>query len=110
MTKKVLISVVIFLSVAAMPRDCSGDDAVKKFSRGLCNVLTCYMEIQEQSVRTKEAHGSLAGMTYGLLKGIFMTGVRGAVGLYEMATFPFPLPGEYRPILTEPENFFDKAQ
>ncbi len=84
----------------------SSDDAIQKFSRGLCNIVTCPFEIIEQSKRVKASDGSCAGMTYGLLRGIAMTGVRALVGVYEVITFPIPVPKGYQPILREPISFF----
>jgi len=105
--KRSRAGIVLAAAILLTATHASADDALQKFSRGLCNVLTCYCEILEQSIKVKNAHGSLAGMTYGLGKGIVMTGVRALAGVYEIATFPFPLPAGYKPLLTDPENFLD---
>jgi hypothetical protein len=34
--------------------------------------------------------------------------VRAVVGVYEIATFPIPLPKGYGPILKDPEFFFEE--
>lgn len=79
-----------------------------KFGRGLCNMVTFQFEIFHQSRRVKAEYGSPAGMTYGILKGLFMAGVRAGVGVYETATFFIPYPAGYKPILTDPVSFFPR--
>ncbi|MFH1996360.1 MAG: exosortase system-associated protein, TIGR04073 family [Candidatus Omnitrophota bacterium] len=97
--------IMMFISgISARPS--YGNNALTKLGRGFCNVTTCYLEIMEQSVKEKEKGGSLQGMTTGLVKGVAMTAVRLGVGVFEIATFPFPVPKGYKPILTDPENFF----
>lgn len=83
-------------------------DPVTKFGRGLCNMTTFHFELFEQSRRVKTRHGSLAGMTYGILKGVVMAGVRLVVGAYECATFFIPCPAGYEPILTDPVSFYPR--
>ncbi len=84
---------------------------VEKLSRGLCNIATFYFEIFEQSKKVKAEEGSLAGMTYGLGRGLLMACVRALIGVYEVVTFPVPLPEEgYAPILTDPVSFFPEPQ
>ena len=41
------------------------------------------------------------------MKGIGMTLVRTGAGIFEVATFPFPVPEAYKPVI-EPEYVFDK--
>lgn len=91
---------------APAPRAEANGDPLTKFGRGLCNLLTFYMEVPEQSKRVKDAYGSCAGMTYGVGRGILMAVVRAVVGVYEVTTFFIPYPVEYKPILTDPVSFF----
>ena len=51
---------------------------------------------------TTEREGAPAGWTEGFAKGLGMTIVRPAIGVYELATAPFPAPPNFEPIL-EPE-------
>ncbi len=106
--KKVLLIGLIFLIVLflSMPAYC--DDPIKKLGRGICNVVTCPFEVLEQIKRTNNSDGPMAALTYGVLKGVGMTGLRAVVGVYEVATFPIPLPQGYKPILTDPEYFFEE--
>lgn len=107
MAKKIVSAILILLFVAsfAVPAYC--DTAIKKFGRGVCNVLTCPAEFPAQIGATNRTDGPMAGLTYGVAKGVLWVLIRGVVGVYEVVTFPIPLPCEYRPILTEPEFMFD---
>lgn len=108
--KKALITalaIVIFLNVATA---LFAEDQLSKFSRGLCNVTTCFIELWYQTKKTKDAEGSMKGMTYGLAKGLFMVPVRALVGVYEVATFLIPYPENYEPILTDPVSFFPEKK
>lgn len=107
--KRLIVLSLVILSVLMMTKTAYCDDALKKLGRGLSNCLTCPVEIFEQIKRVNNSDGPTAALTYGVLKGIGMTVVRAAVGVYETATFPVPLPREYKPILTDPEFFFENT-
>ncbi len=108
MLKKIIsVGLIIFLVMSVVATNAYCDDALKKLGRGLCNCITFPFEIFEQIKRTNLSDGPMAGWTWGLLKGIGMTGVRAVVGVYEVATFPLPLPKHYEPILKDPEFFFE---
>jgi len=110
MYKRILSAGLVFLFILSMAVPSAYcDDALKKLGRGLCNCLTFPLEIIEQVKRTNLSDGPLAGCTYGLLKGIGMMGVRAMVGVYEVATFPVPLPKNYEPILKDPEFFSEET-
>lgn len=87
-----------------------GENPMTKLERGLGNVVTCHFELFEQSNRVKDSQGSVAGMTYGLLRGAVMTVVRAIVGTYEVVTFAIPAPENYQPILKDPVSFFPKSK
>ena len=108
MGKKIFVIGLIFLIVIslAMPAYC--DDPLKKLGRGICNVITCPFELFLQSSRVNNSDGAMAALTYGILKGVAMTGLRAVVGVYEVVTFPIPVPKNYGPILKDPEFFFEE--
>lgn len=92
------------------PCDCPPDGTpLQKLGRGFCNCITFPMEIFHQMGCVNQTDGPMAGLTWGLLKGVGMAGVRAVVGVYEVATFPIPCPECYRPILTSPEYFFENT-
>ena|SRR3989338_7252754 len=106
--KKILAIILIFSCAIGVATPLYGDDAVKKLGRGMSNVITSPWEILEQMKRVNNSDGPIAAATVGVLKGIVMTGIRAAVGVYEVATFPIPFPRGYRPILRDPEFFFEE--
>ena len=99
--------VILFAIVFTTPGYCG--DPLKKLGRGICNIATCPFEVPLQISRTNNSDGPMAAGTWGILKAIGMTGVRLLVGAYEVVTFPFPLPRDYAPILTDPEFIFEEA-
>lgn len=105
-----IVCVIAFFIFTLQAHAAYGDNLLTKLSRGLCNIVTCPMEIIEQSKKVKDASGSLAGMTYGLGKGVVMTCVRGVIGAYEVVTFPIPYPNSYGPILTDPVSYFPEPR
>lgn len=107
MVRKFIISGLIFLFVVGLAGSAYCDTALKKLGRGFCNVITSPLEIGEQTQRVNNSDGPMAAVTYGLLKGVIMTGVRAVVGVYEIATFPIPFPRQYKPILKDPEFFLE---
>lgn len=80
----------------------------KKLGRGIVNVVTGWIELPKNIYDTSvETNNPLMGITYGLVKGVGMTVVRTGAGAYDVATFLFPLPEDYKPIL-EPEFVFEE--
>lgn len=84
---------------------CFAQDAFTKLGRGVANMLTGWVELPKNIYNTSVEDNAFTGMTLGLAKGAGMSLVRTGAGIYEIATFPFPLPENYRPIL-EPEYVF----
>ncbi|MBI4432144.1 MAG: exosortase system-associated protein, TIGR04073 family [Candidatus Omnitrophica bacterium] len=84
---------------------CFAQDALTKLGRGVANTLTGWVELPKNIYSTSRESNALTGMTLGVAKGAGMTIVRTGAGIYEIATFPFPLPEDYKPIL-EPEYVF----
>ena len=73
-----------------------------KLVRGLANVFLGFIEIPRNIHNTTQDQSLLAGWTVGLGEGFGYTVLRFAVGIYEVVTFPFPLPEDYKPVY-EPE-------
>ncbi len=97
------VMVVVFL--LSVPAVCFANDAFTKLGRGVANTLTGWIELPKNIYKTSVDENALAGVTLGLAKGAGMTIVRTGAGIYEIATFPFPVPQDYKPIL-EPEYVF----
>ncbi|MCX5679797.1 MAG: exosortase system-associated protein, TIGR04073 family [Candidatus Omnitrophica bacterium] len=105
--KKVSIFIVAVLLIVVVVSSgyCSGP--AEKLSRGISNILTFPCEIPYQISETNKQNGLTTAIGYGTLKGIFMAGVRVLMGVYEVITFPIPAPGNFEPIMTDPEFFFN---
>ena len=102
---KCLVVALLVFSVIAMPSVCHAQDAFTKLGRGVANTLTGWVELPKNIHQTSVDDNIFTGLTLGLAKGAGMTLVRTGAGIYELATFPFPIPEDYRPIL-EPEYVF----
>ena len=94
---------------ACPPCDKCAGDPLKKLGRGLSNCLTFVIEVPNQISKTNNCEGPAAAATVGLVKGVVMAAFRAVVGAYEVATFPFPLPECYKPILTDPEYMLENC-
>jgi len=79
---------------------------LEKLGRGVANVITCPIELVAGIVDTSNESGPMAGCTIGVLKGTFNIVRRAVVGVYEVVSFPVPVPEDYAPIITDPEYFF----
>lgn len=104
---KGLIIVVVMLMVVAIASSSYAQDPAKKLGRGLANILTGWVELPKNIYDVSVEDNPLAGLTIGLAKGIGMTIVRTGAGIYEVVTFPFPIPEDYGPVL-EPEFVFSE--
>lgn len=80
-------------------------DMGKKIYRGVVNVLTGWVEIPKNMYETSIEEDSISAVTTGVGKGVWMMIVRTAAGVYETATFLFPMPKGYEPVL-KPEFVF----
>lgn len=76
-----------------------GHNALRKLGRGLANIAFGLVEVPNQVTKTTSEHGGGAGITYGLGKGLLRWVGRTLVGVYEVATFPAPLPKGYKPLM-----------
>lgn len=79
-------------------------DPIEKLGRGVTNTATGWLEIFKEIKRYSEK-SDMAGYITGSFKGIFKAVGRTLVGVYDMVTFPLPLPRRYEPVI-EPEYVF----
>ena len=79
------------------------NNALTKLGRGLLNVVAAVFEIPTTMMQEGEAEGAGAAVTKGPVLGVVNTVIRALVGVYEVATFPVPVPENYEPILDSPE-------
>ncbi|UCH12287.1 MAG: exosortase system-associated protein, TIGR04073 family [Candidatus Omnitrophota bacterium] len=111
---KITISGVLILCFIAVALPAVAEEGTivekmgKKLGRGLVNVVTGWIELPKNIYDTSvETNNPLMGITYGTLKGVGMTVVRTGAGAYDVATFLFPLPEDYKPLL-DPEFVFEE--
>lgn len=89
MRRKGWVAVVfVLLMGAAQPGYAS--TPFTKLGRGVGNLLTGWLEIPVQIMRTTESEGSFAGVVVGPIKGLVFGIGRTAVGALEMVTFILP--------------------
>jgi putative exosortase-associated protein (TIGR04073 family) len=105
--KKGFALILTMIMIVGVAGTCFAQDPAKKLGRGLGNILTGWVELPKNIYDTSVEENVLAGLTIGLAKGVGMTVVRTGAGVYETATFPFPLPEDYEP-LVEPEFVFSE--
>ena len=79
------------------------DGMTRKLGRGAINVLTCPLELIREPTLVGDREGGLAGMSVGLMKGMWSTLVRGGAGLYDLVTFPLSCEKDGCPSLVTPE-------
>jgi len=73
-----------------------------KFGRGCANLALGIMELPGRMVYEGRRRGPLWAISLGFAKGVGGFVTRELVGVYEIVTFPAPIPRGYREIL-EPE-------
>lgn len=78
------------------------DNRWTKFGRGCSNIVFSGTELIYQPYFMFHKERFPVALFGGVLKGAFYAVGRAAVGLYEVVTFPLPLPSGYRPII-EPD-------
>ena len=79
----------------------SAQGPTRKLGRGFSNLLFAVTDWQQTIAESNDDIGNSA-VVYGFIKGAGRFFTRTGVGLYEIATFPFPLnKGKYTPVLRD---------
>lgn len=78
------------------------DGMATKFSRGVANTATGWLELPKQVYVTWQESGPTKGILIGPVKGVGMTVVRTLSGVGELATFFVAWPGFFDPFLDPP--------
>ena len=102
---KITIEFVLILSMVCIQSPCFAQNITRKLGRGVANLATGVFEIPKSIQEKFFDDGPIAAATYGVFDGVYKFVVRAAVGVYEIVTFPIPLPADYSPIV-EPEFLF----
>jgi len=75
------------------------DAVLRKLGRGLMNIGSCPAELIRVPMLVDRESGHLAAMSVGVLQGAWRTIVRGAAGVFEVATFYAEIPPGYKPLV-----------
>ena len=102
---KFLIICAIIVSLFCIQSPCFAQNMLRKLGRGVANVATGIVEVPKSIQEIFYSDGPVAAGTYGILDGVYKFLARTVVGAFEIATFPFPIPANYEPII-EPEFLF----
>ena len=97
-SKSFLVTFCVAFVMIGMSSTAKADDAwtmrpMEKLGRGITNVAFSVLEIPMKWSEVNNDMGGLAGITYGTLKGVCYTVARAVVGVVDIVTFLFPLPG-----------------
>jgi putative exosortase-associated protein (TIGR04073 family) len=89
------------MGTSAWAADSTAERIALKAARGVDNTLLGLVaELPKTMYYQSQEHGLPYGMTVGAFQGIAVGLTRTGVGLYELATFPVPVPPGYQPILS----------
>lgn len=95
---------------AAFAEESVAPRAAQKAVRGLANAgLGVVVEVPKTVYYDTLEDGPVYGLTVGLLEGLSWGIARALTGVYEVVTFPFPIPNEYRPIY-QPQYPFEAGK
>ena len=90
--------VAVLACVMSAP-DASADDALRRFGRGLSNLVWGWTDVPLTMHQEDTMNGPASALTYGIVKGVAKLVSRTAVGVYEAGFFYLPFPDAYWPIL-----------
>ncbi len=85
-----------------------GTGASRKLGRGVANVALGWLDIFKGVEDVGEENNFIAAVTWGPLFGAGKAVGRTLAGVYEVATFPFPAPTNFDPVVY-PEFVLDDA-
>ncbi len=80
--------------------------AMDKLGRGVVNTGLGVLEIPKQSIKRAVDTGHPYGYVGGLFNGIGFFVLRELAGIYEILTFPFPVPAGYAPVMDPLLGYF----
>ena len=94
---------------AALAEKMNSNKALEKFSRGVTNFATSPGELIVQVPPAMEKSPDyITGFIMGIGQGIGYCLLRAGAGIYDIATFPFPGPTDYKPVMQQ-ETIADKV-
>lgn len=108
-----VLCVLLLSSNAMAADDIAADENVRggpfvKLGRGLTNVIFSGMEIPSNVQRVVDVKGPCSGFFEGMISGVFYMSGRILSGVYDVVTFPIPLPFRYGALM-KPDYVFDSV-
>lgn len=101
------LGITLLVLIGSISQASAQDDAFTKFGRGMANIVLSPGELYTQPVLLAENHPVSMAFFGGLMKGTVLFLAREIVGVYEVVTFPFPIPQGYKTILKPATTFTD---
>lgn len=86
------------------------EDPFTKLARGLTNIVEGPFELYAQPSLVPSGTDTVYALFTGLTKGLAMFVTRELVGVYDIVTFPIPLPKNYQPLIEPATTFTDFSQ
>lgn len=106
MVAAVLLITVLFASVSFASeeayRKSQAADMGQKLGRGFLNILTGWIEIPKNIARVSRETDPFSGAVVGFIQGVGWAWGRTISGVYDVFTFPLPIPKDYEPLM-DPE-------
>ena len=111
MVKKIVtLGIIIFFVAGSFGlAEAQEANAIDKLGRGISNVATGWLEIPIEMGNQLETKGDIAAFFSGPLMGVTKAIGRTLAGVYEIATFPIPIPRKYKP-LVRPEFLYGEEE
>ena len=94
-----ILSILLILAIISVAPSAYAQDAGSKLLRGIVNTTTGVLELPITVYRISKTDGYPTALTYGMAKGLVNAVLRTAVGVYEVVTFPVPMPEGYESIM-----------
>ena len=113
-----ILATLTLLSILLFARDSARADwnpfsrernPLAKLGRGMTNLWFSPLEYGVNLQKVSDRKGPGSGIFEGLVSGSFYSALRIISGLYDIVTFPIPIPWDYKPVMW-PEYVFYAAK
>jgi putative exosortase-associated protein (TIGR04073 family) len=108
--KKVISGLLVAIMILSLSSLVYAKGPGDKLVRGTANILSGWLEIpQTIDEEWKASKNAGIGIVAGLFKGIVLAAGRMASGVWDVLTFPAPVPENYEPLF-KPDYVFGQAE
>ncbi|MGB2630592.1 MAG: exosortase system-associated protein, TIGR04073 family [Candidatus Omnitrophota bacterium] len=101
--KKAFAAVLVIALVFSFTSPVFAYGPMDKLTRGAVNIVVSPMEVVDSVWGYWSEENYPSAIIWGPVIGTFNCIKRAVIGVYEVVTFPVPIPADYWPILDEPE-------